>query len=265
MRASFLPSELLSDGGGILDVLSSFSSGGGGGDDGASSPALSPLVEEARGKFWFYFLAGSGAGGIGAAQLPSVFRDANEARAAASASSAAAAAASATTRGGGGRRGRGGTSSTTTTTTTLDAGPFVKFYYDANVRVESLIDAVEKAPKSSYIRDNSRSKNYMSTKGYIERSDYVRVMNEKGCDALASYALFDAISAGKGGVISPIVYDERLETYAGMIRDGTFARSFATDLNGFLGVKLGAFVGLVFCLLVDFGFVAKNGIQGFLS
>jgi hypothetical protein len=238
----------------MLNVISSSSLSGDG--------SLSPLVEEARGKFWFYFLAGSGAGGIGAAQLPSVFRDANEARAAAAAAAAAAA------NGGGGRGGkigRGRVGGGETSTTTLDAGPFVRCYYDADMNVESLIDAVNGAPKSSYISGRSRSKNYMASKGYIERSDYVREMNERGCDPLASYALYDAISAGKGGVISPVVYDDGLAAYGEMIRDGRFARSFAVDLNGFLAVKLGAFVGLVFCLFVDLGFVAKNGIQGFLS
>jgi hypothetical protein len=69
----------------------------------------------------------------------------------------------------------------------------------------------------------------MASKGYIERSDYVREMNERGCDPLASYALYDAILAGKGGVISPVVYDDGLAAYGEMIRDGSFARSFAVD------------------------------------
>lgn len=42
-----------------------------------SDEALSPAVEAARQKFWFYFFAGSGAGGIGIAQLPAIFRDAS--------------------------------------------------------------------------------------------------------------------------------------------------------------------------------------------
>lgn len=208
---------------------------------------LDPLVEEARGKFWFYFLAGSGAGGIGLAQVPAVFRDASSARAAAAAA----------------RRKTGGGGAAAA----LDAGPFVRLYYDSEIYTEDLVDAIRRAPTSQYISGRSTSKNFMATRGYIERGDFAKEMDTKDCDPLASYVLFDAISAGKGGVVSPVVYDEKLEAY----REGTVAgwgkavaSSFAVDMNVFLAVKLGAFVGLVFCLFVDFGLVAKNGITGFL-
>ena len=210
---------------------------------------LDPLVEEARGKFWFYFLAGSGAGGIGLAQLPAVFRDASSARAAAR----------------GGKTGSGGGRGADAT---LDAGPLVRLYYDSEIYAEDLADAIGRAPTSQYISDRSTSKNFMATKGYIERSDFVKEMDVKKCDPLASYVLFDAISAGKGGVVSPIVYDEKLKAYreedAGAGGGVVVPSSFAGDMNVFLAVKLGAFVGLVFCLFVDFGLVAKNGITGFL-
>ncbi len=202
---------------------------------------LDPLVEEARGKFWFYFLAGSGAGGIGAAQLPTVFRDASSARAAAK-------------KGKTGPLPRGGA--------TLDAGPFVRLYYDSEIYVEDLRDAIGRAPTAQYISGRSTSKNFMASRGYIERSDFKKEMDAKKCDPQASYVLFDAISAGKGGVVSPVVYDEKLRAYRE--GGGVIPSSFAGDLNGFLAVKLGAFVGLVFCLFVDFGLVAKNGITGFL-
>jgi len=92
----------------------------------------------------------------------------------------------------------------------------------------------------------------------------VKEMDVKKCDPLASYVLFDAISAGKGGVVSPIVYDEKLKAYREEDAGAGVPSSFAGDMNVFLAVKLGAFVGLVFCLFVDFGLVAKNGITGFL-
>ncbi|KAL3816904.1 hypothetical protein ACHAXA_006980 [Cyclostephanos tholiformis] len=256
LGASFLPPEMLD---GIASIVASASSSSSSSppeyDDASSS--LSPLVEGARAKFWFYFLAGSGAGGIGAAQLPSIFRDVDEARDAASRGRGGKGGGG----GGGGREGGGGSAET------LDAGPFVKFYYDSEISVEDLMDAIGRAPSSEYISRMSTSRNYMASRGYIERGDYARGMNDVGCDPLASYVLFDAISGGKGGVVSPIVYEGRLKAYReAMAGDGGIADGrFAADLNGFLAVKLGAFVGLVFCLLVDIGLVAKNGIQGFLS
>jgi hypothetical protein len=179
--------------------------------------------------------------------VPAVFRDASSARAATAAA----------------RRKTGGGGAAAA----LDAGPFVRLYYDSEICTEDLVDAIRRAPTSQYISGRSTSKNFMATRGYIERSDYAKEMEAKDCDPLASYVLFDAISAGKGGVVSPVVYDEKLEAY----REGTVAgwgkavaSSFAVDMNVFLAVKLGAFVGLVFCLFVDFGLVAKNGITGFL-
>ena len=47
----------------------------------------------------------------------------------------------------------------------------------------------------------------MASKGYIEVRDFIKEMGEKNCNPLASYVVFDAISSGKGGVVSPIVYD----------------------------------------------------------
>ena len=236
----------------VPEFLDGILGGGGSPPPDQAASLLDPLVEEARGKFWFYFLAGSGAGGIGLAQVPAVFRDASSAR--------AASAAKRTPRGGGGAGGGG-------SATTLDAGPFVRLYYDSEIYAEDLVDAIRRAPTSQYISGRSTSKNFMATRGYIERGDFAKEMDTKDCDPLASYVLFDAISAGKGGVVSPVVYDEKLEAY----REGTVAgwgkavaSSFAVDMNVFLAVKLGAFVGLVFCLFVDFGLVAKNGITGFL-
>ena len=202
---------------------------------------LSPEVEGARAKFWFYFFAGSGAGGIGLAQLPSMFNEAAAARETASIGSP--------TKGG----------------EALNAGPLVSLYYDNDISVADVSDAISKAPTADFISSNSQSVNFMASKGYIDKNDFIREMSNKGCNALASYSVFDAISSGKGGIVSPVVYDQRLENYRQGSGEGEVASSFVTDLNGFLAVKVGAFVGLVFCLLVDFGLVAKAGIEGFLS
>jgi hypothetical protein len=213
------------------------------------------VVEEARGKFWFYLLARSGAGGIGASQLPAVFRDVTLACDAAAGGSSLRSSSSA--RGSSGVR----------TKTRLDAGPFVRLYYGSDVYTDDLSDSIGRAPTASYISKRSTSVNFMASRGYIVRSDFVKEMETKKCSPLASYALFDAISSGKGGVVSPVVYDEKLATYRKEIAGGGVDGSsvlFVGDLNGFLAVKFGAFIGLVFCLLVDFGLVAKNGIQGFL-
>jgi hypothetical protein len=148
----------------------------------------------------------------------------------------------------------------------LDAGPLLRVYYNNEISAKDVGNAIAKAPSSEYISSRSQSKNYMASKGYIERRDFIKEMEEKGCNPLANYVLYDAISAGKGDVVSPVVYDDKLAAYReGSLSDGSVAGSFVGDLNGFLAVKVGAFLGLVFCLLVDFGFIANAGIEGFLS
>lgn len=221
---------------------------------------LSPLVEEARGKFWFYFLAGSGAGGIGATQLPNLFRDIALAREAAVRGSINSSSNKKSTS-------RGGGSSGKTYKTKLNAGSFVKLYYNSEIDTNDLSNAIQSAPTATDITKRSTNANFMASRGYVVQSDFIKEMERKKCNPLASYVIFDAISSGKGGVVSPVVYDEKLATYRNEIAAGGaggLSAVFVGDLNSFLVVKLGAFLGLVFCLLVDFGLVAKNGIQGFL-
>jgi hypothetical protein len=209
---------------------------------GGSSPdeTLSPAVEAARQKFWFYFFAGSGAGGIGAAQLPSIFREASIARASAGTGST-----------------RGGAS--------LNVGPFVGLYYGSGISVDDVTDVIQRAPTAEFISSRSESVNFMASKGYIVKGDFIKEMEGKKCNPLASHVVYDAISSGKGGVVSPVVYENRLTSYREGGSAGEVASAFVGDLNGFLAVKVGAFFGLVFCLLVDLGFIANAGVQGFLS
>lgn len=206
-----------------------------------SDESLSPAVEAARQKFWFYFFAGSGAGGIGIAQLPAIFRDAAASRGVAGMGPS-----------------RGGSP--------LNAGPLLGVYYNTEIALNDVLDAIEKAPSAEFISSRSQSMNFMASKGYIERRDFIKEMEIKKCNPLASYVLYDAISSGKGDVVSPVAYDGKLATYRqGSRADGSVAGSFVGDLNGFLAVKVGAFLGLIFCLLIDFGFIAKAGLEGFFS
>lgn len=147
----------------------------------------------------------------------------------------------------------------------LSVGPFVGLYYGSDISVDDVTEAIRQAPSAEYISSRSQSLNYMATKGYIVKEDFVKEMEGKKCNPLASYVVYDAISAGKGGVVSPVVYEDKLSTYRDGGATGEVASAFVGDLNGFLAVKVGAFIGLVFCLLVDLGFITNAGIQGFLS
>jgi hypothetical protein len=228
---------------------------------------ISPLAQEARGKFWFYFLAGSGAGGIGATQVPNLFRDVASARNAAARGSIISSTSSNNKKS---SSRRGSSESTINTKTKLNAGPFVKLYYNSDIDTTDLSNAIKSAPSAKDITKRSTNTNFMASRGYIVQSDFIKEMESKKCNPLASYVIFDAISGGKGGVVSPVVYDEKLASYrqeiagGGGLDGGSSASLFVGELNSFLVVKFGAFLGLVFCLLVDFGLVAKNGIQGFL-
>jgi len=147
----------------------------------------------------------------------------------------------------------------------LDAGPLVGIYYDNEISSEDVADAIQKAPTAEFISGRSESLNYMASKGYIVQGDFIKEMDAKKCNPLASYAIYDAISSGKGGVVSPKDYEDKLSAYREGSSAGDVASLFLGDLNKFLAVKVIAFFGLVTCLLVDFGLIAKTGIEGFLS
>ena len=201
--------------------------------------AAEAAAAAARGKFYFYFSAGSGAGGIGIAQLPNVFRDANEARATIGTGAS-----------------KGGPELT---------GPLIQAYYGSGVSEADLSDVIEKAPSAEFISKRSTSDSYLAKRGYIFKGDFVGQLAAKKCNPFATYVVFDAICGGKGVGVSPVVYDERLASYReGSSSKGVVAR-LAGDLNGFVTVKAAGFLGLAFCLLVDVGFVAKTYSEGFMQ
>jgi len=206
-----------------------------------AAAALSPVVFAGRKKFYFYFLAGSGAAGIGVANLPNVFQEANVARAAAG---------TGPTQGG----------------TALDCGPLPKLYYSTEILEADVAEAIQKAPTADFISKRSTGTSYLATRGYIVKDDFVKELIAKKCNPLASYALFDAMSSGKGFAVSPVVYESKLTGYRDNASSGGgVVSSFGSDLNGFLAVKVGAFFGLVFALFVDVALVANAGIAGFGS
>ena len=202
--------------------------------------AAEAAAAAARGKFWFYFSAGSGAGGIGVSQLPNIFREANEARAAIGTGSS-----------------KGGPELT---------GPLIQFYFGTGIPEADLADVIQKAPRADFISKQSTSDSYLANRGYIFKGDCVEQLVAKKCNPFASYVVFDAICGGKGYGVSPVVYEERLASYReGASSKGEVARTFAGDLNGFVTVKAAGFLGLAFFLLVDLGFVAKTYIEGFMQ
>lgn len=209
--------------------------------DDTALTAAEAAAAAARGKFYFYFAAGSGAGGIGAAQLPNVFRDANEARATIGTGAS-----------------KGGPELT---------GPLLRCYYGSGgISEADLADVIEKAPSAEFISKRSTSDSYLANRGYIFKGDFVEQLAAKKCNPFATCVVFDAICGGKGVGVSPVVYEDRLASYReGSSSKGDVARTFAGDLNGFVTVKAAGFLGLAFCLLVDVGFVAKAYIEGFMQ
>lgn len=147
----------------------------------------------------------------------------------------------------------------------LDVGPLVGIYYDNEVSQADVATVIQQAPTADFISSRSTSLNYMASKGYIEKRDFIKEMEAKKCNPLASYVVYDAISAGKGDVVSPVDYENKLAGYREGGSTTDVAANFVGDLNGFLAVKVGAFFGLVFCLFIDVCFVGNAYIQGWMS
>lgn len=103
------------------------------------------------------------------------------------------------------------------------------------------------------------STNYFASKGYIDRLDFLQAL--EGCNPLASYAAFDAISGGSGSVVAPDILEEKLKTYR-EVEGGLGA--FANDLQGAKTTKLTAYAGLAFLLFIVFDLIIESGINAFL-
>lgn len=208
-------------------------------DQDGTAPLLSLITkytdpETAKGEFLFFLLGGSGAGGIGLAQIPRIYNELSSIRA------------------------LGGEGPT-------EGGP------SAAIGVSSLLypplsaadlgTAVAKVPTAAQISAQGTSESYLASRGYVDRADFVMACRSKGCNPLASYALFEALSGGSGGCVSPVVMEDKLAEYREAGGKQATVDLVLGDLTGATATKLGAYGGLAFVLFLIFALIADSGMS----
>eukprot|EP00521_Asterionellopsis_glacialis_P019597 CAMPEP_0195319906 /NCGR_PEP_ID=MMETSP0708-20121125/5782_1 /TAXON_ID=33640 /ORGANISM="Asterionellopsis glacialis, Strain CCMP134" /LENGTH=250 /DNA_ID=CAMNT_0040386205 /DNA_START=100 /DNA_END=852 /DNA_ORIENTATION=- len=207
-------------------------------DDSTTDILISALQkkdpETAKGEFFFFLGAGSGAGGIGLSQVPRIYKELSEIRA---------------------LEGEGPSEGGKV----IDGGLASLLYptiYEAD-----LAKVLKNVPSCEQISKQGTNTSYLASKGYIAREDFIGALKSKKCNPLAACALFDAISGGSSAIISPILIDEKLTGY----RSATNPAAAVTgDLQACTTVKLSAYAGLAFLLSIVFGLIISNGIDAFL-
>jgi hypothetical protein len=205
-----------------------------------SSFALSLLrrVEPARaqGEFFFFFFGGSGALGIGAAQVPKLLRGLNEIKSLS------------------GGESKGGAD--------LNVSPVATILYPERLKAADIEEVIKKTPKISKIQAATDKRTFMVSNGYLERGGYLKSV--KNCNPLASYVVFDALTNGSGDYAAPLEAEMKLETWRQGLRNGDNLSAFSSDLFRANIGKLSAFATFVFLIAIVLDLIIESGINGWL-
>eukprot|EP00593_Proboscia_inermis_P013869 CAMPEP_0171300912 /NCGR_PEP_ID=MMETSP0816-20121228/9916_1 /TAXON_ID=420281 /ORGANISM="Proboscia inermis, Strain CCAP1064/1" /LENGTH=266 /DNA_ID=CAMNT_0011777957 /DNA_START=32 /DNA_END=832 /DNA_ORIENTATION=- len=189
---------------------------------------------EAKSLFWFSLGAGSGAGGIGLRAIPNIIDDYKKVQSLANSSPAL-----------------GGE--------TLNINPVAMLKFPEPLSVRDFEKVVKTSKNGATISKQSSNKSYLVSLGYVDQSDFLDSL--KGCNALAAYAVFEAIAGGKGKVVSPIEFDEKLSIYK--TPGGNDA--FINDLQIATYTRLSSYIALFFLLGIIADFVIESYIYGWMS
>ena len=186
---------------------------------------------QASAEFFFFFFGGSGALGIGAAQVPRLLAASEGLRARAGAPS------------------EGGEE--------LGASPLATFGYPEPLRTKDIEKIIREFPESKKIQALAMGKSYMSQMGYLEREAFDKSLPK--CNPVAMYAVYDAASGGGGDLAPPQVVEARLKEWRG---PGGIEK-FKSDLLSANLKKLSAFGVFAFLILLVLDLVVESGINAF--
>lgn len=209
----------------------------------SSSHVLSSLLikqvepENAEKQFYFLFFAGSGAGGIGILQIPKILKELGVIRKLSK---------EGPTEGGEG----------------VAKNPLVSLLYPSAISKKDVLKVISKVPKADVINKRGSSKAYFATKGYIVQDDFLEAC--KGCNPIASYAVYQAITKGSGKTVSPITTDERMALYKAEAKSSTTLDQFLNDFQAAAFTKVLSYTTLLFLLFLTFDLIIETGMNAFL-
>jgi hypothetical protein len=190
--------------------------------------ALLKRVEpsEAAASFWFYFLAGSGALGIGGSQIPKIKASYDELKNYAQ---------SPVTQGG--------------------EDLVTPLGYPEAVKVRDIEKILGQLPSVETILQKGEKASYMAQKGYCERNGFVNAL--EGCNPLAANAVFEALSGGAGDLIAPDILSTKMDQLNSV-------EDFQSQLRAATLQKLSAYAVFAFLLGLILDLIIESGINAWL-
>lgn len=200
-------------------------------------PALLRTVSktEATGAFYFFFLAGSGALGIGFAQVPKLLAEYS---------------AIAKLQGLGKSLGGEG----------LSLGPIAGFGYPTELAKADVVSIITNMPTVDQISAKGIKKTYMAQKGYLERQGFVDCYPTEE-NQLALYAVFDALTGGgSSSVASPKIVAEVTAKWKAEL---PALDAFVEDLSKAQISKIAGFSGLAFLIILVLDLIIESGMTAF--
>ena len=189
---------------------------------------------QAKAEFILFFFGGSGALGIGGAQVPKILKEYDGIRAL------------------GGGSTLGGDD--------LDCNPLATLGYPEPLKIKDIQQIIKECPPVDQILAKGLKKTYMAQLGYVEKGAFDEVL--KNCNPLARYAIFEALSGGGGAnVVSPTQLTSKIDAW----RNGDGLDLFKGELLNANLKKFSAFGVFAFLIALVLDLVIESGFNAFVE
>lgn len=189
---------------------------------------------QAKGEFFFFFFGGSGALGIGLAQLPGLIQESNFVKSLAGSST------------------KGGKD--------LSIFPLATLGYPEALKEDDVQDIINSMPSVEQIYAKGPKKSYMAQRGYLERQGFFDALPKS--NSLALYAAYDALAKGGGELAAP---QEARDMIARWKDPQGGLDAFKTDLLLATFRKYSAYTVFFFLIALVFDLIVESGMNAFLS
>lgn len=187
--------------------------------------------DQARSEFFFFFFGGSGALGIGFAQVPKLLAESSKVKAL------------------GGKASRGGAD--------FDITPLATLGYPESLKLADVEEIIKLCPSVEDIYKKGPKKSYLAQRGFIEREGFDAIFPKS--NPLALYAAFDAIAKGGGDLCTPTDAAEVIASW----KSGGIDAFKSTLLTATLR-KYSAYVAFFFLIALVLDLIVESGINAFL-
>eukprot|EP00596_Hydrurales_sp_CCMP1899_P006209 CAMPEP_0119042806 /NCGR_PEP_ID=MMETSP1177-20130426/16174_1 /TAXON_ID=2985 /ORGANISM="Ochromonas sp, Strain CCMP1899" /LENGTH=221 /DNA_ID=CAMNT_0007009831 /DNA_START=259 /DNA_END=924 /DNA_ORIENTATION=+ len=188
--------------------------------------------DQAKGEFFFFFFGGSGALGIGAAQVPKIAAELDFIN-------------------------KLGGSPTTKGGDDLDANFIATLGYPEPLKIADVQKVIDDAPFVEKILAAGNKKSYMAQIGYLERQGFNDCFTD--CNPLAVHAAFDAIAGGGGDLATPTDAAVMITKWK---KEGT--EGFVGSLTRGNFRKYSAYGVFVFLILLVLDLIVESGANAFI-